>query len=345
MALNFNSKSILAILFLLGTCAYEVTSRTLALEEASLVQRHERWMARHARSYKDDVEKANRFKIFKQNLEFIESFNKAGNRSYKLGLNKFSDMSHEEFKATMLIDANKFVRPTTKFPKGNSFGNNESLVDAPNSVNWIERGAVTAIRNQHRCGACWAFSTVAAVEGITQIKTGRLVPLSEQQLVDCDTTNKGCDGGWPTKAFQYVQEANGLMSESDYPYKGYQQATCATTGGYAAATITGFEQVEQGEDALLQAVSNQPVSIIISLDGYELQHYGSGVFANDCGSGSLHAITVVGYDATMEGDKYWLVKNSWGTTWGENGYIKMARDMVEGGLCGLAKMASYPTID
>ncbi|XP_031131405.1 ervatamin-B-like [Ipomoea triloba] len=303
-------------------------------------------MAHHARSYKDDVEKANRFKIFKQNLEFIESFNKAGNHSYKLGLNKFSDMSPKEFKATMLTDENNIVHPATKFPKGNSLGNNEStVIDPPNSVNWVERGAVTAIRDQLKCGACWAFSTVAAVEGITQIKTGRLVPLSEQQLMDCDETNNGCGGGWPTKAFQYVQEANGLMSESDYPYKGYKQATCATTGGYAAATITGFDQVEQGEDALLQAVTNQPVSTVISLDGYVLQHYESGVFATDCGSGASHAITVVGYGATMEGDKYWLVKNSWGTTWGENGYIKMVRDVVEGGLCGLAKMASYPTID
>lgn len=190
--------------------------------------------------------------------------------------------------------------------------------------------------------ACWAFTVVAAVEGINQIKTGKLVSLSEQQLLDCNGNNCGCDGCGITDAFQSVEELGGLVSESDYPYEA-SEGTCKSQGS-PAATIAGFEQVEKSESALLQAVSNQPVSAGITVGGKEFQLYSSGVFDGDCVSGAYHAVTVVGYGASDEGKKYWVIKNSWGTGWGEKGYMKMARDTNDdGGLCGIANDAAYPT--
>ncbi|XP_019168694.1 PREDICTED: ervatamin-B-like [Ipomoea nil] len=339
MAIKFDPKCILAIfLFLLWTCSIHATSRTLE-EPLSLLQRHEQWMAHHARSYKNDVEKAQRFEIFKQNLQFIESFNNEGTRSYKLGLNRFADLTHEEFRTT-LLNVDSLLYHLNLFPAGNGNGNSN---DVPDSLDWREKGAVTQVKDQANCSACWAFAVVAAVEGINEIKTGKLVSLSEQQLLDCDQLNRfGCDGGVITEAFQSVEDMGGLSSESNYPYEA-SEGTCNSQGS-PAATITGFEQVEKSESALLQAVSSQPVSAGITIGGKEFQLYSSGVFDGDCGSGSYHAVTVVGYGATNDGQKYWVVKNSWGTGWGEKGYMKMARDTdEEGGLCGIANDAAYPT--
>ncbi|XP_031131976.1 ervatamin-B-like [Ipomoea triloba] len=343
MAIKFDPKCIILaiLLFLLWTCTIHATSRTLE-EPLSLLQRHEKWMAHHARSYKNDVEKAQRFEIFKQNLEFIESFNSEGTRSYKLGLNRFADLTHEEFQ-TSLLNVDSLLYHLNLFPIGNSNGNGSSN-DVPDSLDWREKGAVTQVKNQGNCLACWAFAVVAAVEGINEIKTGKLVSLSEQHLLDCDPNHFGCNGGVITDAFQSIEDMGGLSSESDYPYKA-SEGTCNTQNSQAtAATITGFEQVEKTESALLQAVSGQPVAAGITVGGKEFQLYSSGVFDGDCGSGSYHAVAVVGYGARNDGQKYWVIKNSWGTGWGEKGYMKMARDTdEEGGLCGIANDAAYPT--
>ncbi|XP_031131239.1 ervatamin-B-like [Ipomoea triloba] len=342
MALNFHSGLVvLAALFLLGAWESLVTARTL--EETSLFLRHESWMARHGRTYKTEAEKAKRFRIFKENLEFIEKFNKVANRSYKLGVNKFTDLTKEEFRATLLNEEKSIPRPKPSKPA--SFLN-ESLAQAPDSLDWRERGAVTGIKDQGNCGCCWAFAVVAAVEGITKIRTGKLISLSEQQLLDCDLNSDGCGGGIRTEAFQFVKDNGGLVTESDYPYEGAQESCNAQNLGTPAATISGYQEVEPSESALLAAVTNQPVSAGISLDGGLFHHYSSGVFTGDngdCGSGSRHAITIVGYGTSDEGKDYWLVKNSWGTDWGENGYMRMARGINSDGVCGVNTRASYPT--
>ncbi|XP_058095663.1 senescence-specific cysteine protease SAG39-like [Magnolia sinica] len=327
-------------LFILGAWASQAMARSL--HDSSMSNRHEQWMSQYGRTYKDAAEKEQRFKIFKSNVELIESFNSAGNRSYKLSVNAFADLTKDEFRAT-----HNGFRPTrARASKATSFMYEN--VTAPPSIDWRKKGAVTPIKDQGECGSCWAFSAVAAMEGITQLKTGKLLSLSEQELVDCDRNgeDQGCEGGLMDDAFDFIQSNHGLTTEDNYPYMGTDRGTCNTTkASNHAATISGHEDVPaNSEMALLNAVANQPVSVAIDASDYTFQFYSSGVFTGDCATDLDHGVTAVGYGADDDGTKYWLVKNSWGIWWGEDGYIRMKRDVdAKEGLCGIAMEASYPT--
>ncbi|KAI4345287.1 hypothetical protein L6164_012423 [Bauhinia variegata] len=342
MAATLEMKHVMIAIFtIFWTCAFPVLSRTL--NEASVAIRHEQWMAKHGRTYASVAEKEKRFKIFMQNLQYIENFNNAGNKSYKMDLNKFADLTPEEF-----ITSHTGLKIPSQLPKSSKMASFVSLnlTGVPTSLDWREKGAVTPVKNQGRCGSCWAFSTVAAVEGITQIKTRKLIPLSEQQLVDCATNggNQGCGGGLMDNGFQYIIKNQGLASEADYPYQGIE-GTCGSVRS-PAAIINGYKDVPANDEKqLLQAVSNQPVSVAIAV-GYDFQSYAGGVFTGQCGTKLNHGVTLIGYGTADDGTKYWLIKNSWGKRWGEGGYMKMLRDNGSpGGLCGIAKIASYPTIN
>ncbi|KAJ0666962.1 putative fruit bromelain [Helianthus annuus] len=337
---NRTSLACLLLLLFSASLLSHVASRLLS--ENSSYESHEQWMARYGRTYKDAAEKERRSKIFHDNVQYIQSFNNAAmKKGYKLAVNEFADLTNEEFTtARNRFKAHECSPSTSAFRY-------ENVTAVPSSMDWRKKGAVTPIKDQGQCGCCWAFSAVAAMEGITQLKTGKLVSLSEQELVDCDTSgvDQGCEGGLMDNAFDFIVNNKGLSTETNYPYKGVDGTCNRNEASNHAAAITGHEDVPaNSESALLKAVASQPVSVAIDASGSDFQFYSSGVFTGDCGTELDHGVTAVGYGTSDDGTKYWLVKNSWGTSWGQEGYIMMQRDVeAKEGLCGIAMQASYPT--
>ncbi|CAJ1978781.1 unnamed protein product [Sphenostylis stenocarpa] len=314
------------------------------LPEAFSSERHETWMAQYGKVYKDDAEKEKRFQIFKNNVQFIESFNAAGGKPFNLSINRFADLHNDEFKA-LLINGQKKERGVWTASK-TSF-RFDSVTKIPATMNWRKRGAVTPVKDQGTCRSCWAFSTVATIEGLHHIIKGELVSLSEQELVDCVRGDSdGCIGGYAEDAFEFIAKKGGISSETYYPYKGVNRTCKVKKESHGVAQIKGYEKVPvNSEKALLKAVAHQPVSAYVEAGGSAFQFYSSGIFTGKCGTDTDHSVTVVGYGEAGDGTKYWLVKNSWGTEWGEKGYIRMKRDIhAKEGLCGIATSALYPTV-
>uniref|UniRef100_A0A7N1A9U8 Cysteine protease n=1 Tax=Kalanchoe fedtschenkoi TaxID=63787 RepID=A0A7N1A9U8_KALFE len=334
---------LLALLALLsfGTLAL---SRTVPVEDLEMMKMYEEWMVKHGRVHDNIEEKERRFKIFKENVERVNAHNSVKGRKFDLAVNKFADLTNEEFRAK--YTGRLLTRPPTKQARG---GNLKLTDDVPTSIDWRKKGAVGKVGQQGGCGSCWAFSAVAAMEGIVQIKTGELLDLSEQELVDCDTFDDGCDGGLMDNAFKWIIQNGGLNSEEAYPYKGEKGECNTTLSSVSVASITGYVDVpEDDEKALQQAVAQQPVSIGINSNSFEFQLYGSGVYNGSCNADLLtHGVVIVGYDVTEEeGKPYWILKNSWGLDWGEDGYMRIDKDVKDKrGKCGLAMLASYPTIE
>ncbi|GAB4849011.1 hypothetical protein Ancab_003823 [Ancistrocladus abbreviatus] len=303
------------------------------------------WMAKHRKIYNGLGEREKRFQVFKDNLRFIDEHNSVANRSYKLGLNKFADLTNEEYRSKYLGTK---IDPKRTLVKQRNGGSRRYAYRAgdrlPKSVDWRKVGAVNPVKDQGPCGSCWAFSAIATVESINQIVTGNLTSLSEQELVDCDRAlNAGCNGGLMDNAFEFILQNVGIDTEDDYPYKGVDGQCDQSRKSNKVVSIDGYEEVPPfNENALMKAVAHQPVSVAIEASGKEFQLYQSGVFSGECGTEPDHAVVAVGY-GTEDDIDYWIVRNSWGTDWGEDGYIRIERNIETfAGMCGIAMEPSYP---
>ncbi|XP_020089329.1 ananain-like [Ananas comosus] len=334
------SKVQLVFLFLF-LCVMWASPSAASRDEPSdpMMKRFEEWMAEYGRVYKDNDEKMRRFQIFKNNVNHIETFNSRNGNSYTLGINQFTDMTNNEFVAQytgVSLPLNIEREPVVSF-------DDVDISAVPQSIDWRNYGAVTSVKNQNPCGSCWAFAAIATVESIYKIKRGYLISLSEQQVLDC-AVSYGCDGGWVNKAYDFIISNKGVASAAIYPYKA-SQGTCRINGVPNSAYITGYTRVQSNnERSMMYAVSNQPIAASIEASG-DFQHYKRGVFSGPCGTSLNHAITIIGYGQDSSGKKFWIVRNSWGASWGERGYIRMARDVSSSsGLCGIAIRPLYPTL-
>eukprot|EP00475_Leptophrys_vorax_P035329 TRINITY_DN580_c0_g1_i4.p1 TRINITY_DN580_c0_g1~~TRINITY_DN580_c0_g1_i4.p1 ORF type:complete len:327 (-),score=77.09 TRINITY_DN580_c0_g1_i4:64-1044(-) len=317
---------------LLAVCA-----SALHIAEEEYQYQFSKFQVAYNKSY-SRAEYAQRYQVFKSNYDLITSHNLEG-RTWSLAVNQFADLTWDEFKAQKL----GYKRVTTTLPRKTV--DLSGLVTVPNTVNWVTKGKVTAVKDQGQCGSCWAFSTTGSIEGAVAIKTGKLTSLSEQQLVDCSGAygNEGCNGGLMDDAFQYVISDKGLCTESAYPYTA-ADGTCKTSCAKTSKISSYVDVASDNEDALKAAVAQQPVSVAIEADQSGFQFYSGGVFSGTCGTNLDHGVLVVGYGADAStGQNYWLVKNSWGASWGESGYIRLIRKGGQTtGQCGIAMEPSYP---
>jgi C1A family cysteine protease len=284
------------------------------------------FVVKYGKKYRDENERQARYQVFKNNVVAIEKENaKGGSHTYRI--NSLTDLAPEEFQKYYLglkMPASARHNASTNLGKFVPDSSRPILSD----IDWVSRGAVTPIKDQGQCGSCWTFGSTGAIEGAWQIASGTLLSLSEQQFVDCSQEGgDGCEGGLPINAIKWAETQN-LCSESGYPYKA-QDGSCHSCSSpvLPAGSVTGDYSVDATTSALKAALNQQPISV--GVDANNWQNAGSGVFDN-CGTSLDHAVLAVGYTSSS-----WKVKNSWGTWWGDQGYIHLAM----GNTCGVLNEA------
>jgi cathepsin L len=344
---------LITITVLLGLCALASSSKTFKDPQQEVILFYnifKDWTTQSNKQYGIE-ELAVRFFNWKSNYDFVVEQN-SNNLGFKLEMNDFADLTSEEFNA-LYLGFNPELQPaiasnTTTTDSG-LLGSEltANLAAVPKKFDWRKEGVVTPVKNQGSCGGCWAFSSTGALEGLYAIKNKKLVDFSEQQMIDCsgDYGNKGCEGGLMTLAFQYAANS-GVQVQSDYGYKAKVEK-CRHDNTKAVFRIGGSRDVPANNSlALKAAVARQPVSVGIEASGMALQLFKSGVLAKDCGAALDHAVLIVGYDTDANGQDYWIVKNSWGSKWGQGGYMNIARGSQNkgAGVCGINMMATYPVL-
>ena len=285
-----------------------------------------------------------KFNTFSKNLDIVNHHDTLYNHT--TGVNVYSDLNYDEFRDA--IGAGCFVSsyPNITHSTCSTYKPTDNeLTNLPDNVDWRNHNAVTSVKNQKKCGSCWSFSATGAMEGAWAVATGNLISLSEQQLLDCsnDYGDNACNGGIMDDAFSYAID-NGMCSEAQEPYKA-AQSSCKKCS--PVVNIASCYNVEPYNQLHLQAaVAKRPVSVAIEADTSIFQFYTGGVLTNtNCGKSLDHGVLIVGY-GEENNTKYWLVKNSWGASWGENGYIRILRnyDESESGMCGIALQPSFPVV-
>ena len=336
------------LLFVIASFFATVSSQSLRkrdlntfLVEGDEWKQFSNFQERFSKRYDTFEEMESRFQIFRSNLRNIILHNLDRTQNFTMGINQFTDLTPQEFKDQYVGGLKTEV---------GSYGCksfSSSASSAPSSIDWRQKGAVTSVKDQGQCGSCWTFSATGAVEGAWAISTGNLVDLAEQELVDCATGlaygSHGCNGGQMEGAFKFVIE-NGQCALSSYPYTA-KDGSCQKCS--AVAHISSCSDVKPNDQISLKAaVAQQPVAIAIEADTRYFQSYSSGILtSSSCGTSLDHGVLIVGY-GTENGQDYWLVKNSWGTSWGLDGYVKIARSSSSNdpGICGIAMDPSFPTV-
>ena len=331
--------------------------------DSSVIQRFKNWIDTHRIQSNDDHHLAHMFENWLSNDKYIDEIN-GRNLTWTAGHNAYSGMNSEEFAQFMGFGYNQEL-----FAKGSSYlrGSVPSveqdgvmdLESLPTSVDWRTKGVVTNVKNQGSCGSCWSFSSTGALEGIYAISKGNLVSFSEQQLVDCDyglRKNHGCNGGLMDESFSFISSNGGLCSEESYPYvsgttqkEGTCQTSCKLVSGSKVSKYTDVSA--NSDNAMMTALAQQPVAVAVYATT-EFQLYKNGIFTAKCGTDLNHGVLLVGY-SSQNGLDYYILKNSWNSDWGQNGYMYLGKgnDPSTGkpynngaGQCGVLGMASYPSL-
>ncbi|XP_075944647.1 digestive cysteine proteinase 2 [Anarhichas minor] len=305
------------------------------------------WKSSHGINY-EDMDDMQRLAIWGENKQMIEDNNQGffmGTMPFTMAMNKYGDLTRQEYQVLQgaMIDS-QFVK-RGKIVSGRRLRNNAKKLDAY-VVDYRNMGYVTEVKDQGFCGSCWAFSTTGAIEGQIYKKTGQLVSLSEQNLVDCSRSygTYGCNGAWMANAYDYVVN-NGLQSTNAYPYTSLDAQPCFYDSRLAVAHIKDYRFIPKGdEQALADAVATiGPITVAIDADHSSFLFYSSGIYDEpNCNPNNLsHAVLLVGY-GSEGGQDYWIIKNSWGSSWGEGGFMRMVRDGRN--TCGIASYALYPVL-
>eukprot|EP00762_Andalucia_godoyi_P003312 ANDGO_06587.mRNA.1 Vignain len=331
------------ILYLVAVFLIPLASAYVSVHysEAECVQQYSLFVQKYGRTFKSAEERFSRFDLFKQRLDKVASHN-ALKKSYTLKITKFADWTADERKS-LLTPMASFE---SKFDEKYNLGWHKVRdVPLPFKVDWRDKHAVTEVKDQGQCGSCWAFSATGAVEGAWALSNGTLVSLSESQLVDCDKTSQGCDGGLMSWAYEYLIQTGYQDTESSYDYRDYDRKCKASPADFGAK-ITGYVNVTtDSTPALLSAIAQQPISIGVNADD-DWFDYDYGVYMGMCSSDPdqmNHGVLLVGAEANAKGNGVWTVKNSWGSDWGMDGYIELSLGAKENS-CGLLNTPQYPVV-